>query len=57
LNGTHQLPVYVDDDNLLGRNINTVKPQTLLDANNEVVLEVNPEKTWCMFIYFHQIAE
>jgi hypothetical protein len=46
VNGTHQLLVYPDDVNLLGDNIDTIKKntQTLIDANNEVGLEVNTEK-------------
>jgi hypothetical protein len=41
-NGTHQLLVYVDDVNLLGDNIDTIKKkntQTLIDVG----LEVNTE--------------
>jgi hypothetical protein len=43
LNGTHQLLVYVDDVNLLGDNIDTIKKNapTLIDACEEVGLEVN----------------
>jgi hypothetical protein len=58
LNGTHQLLVYADDVNLLGDNIDTIKKntQTLMDANKEVGLEVNPEKTKYMFLSHHQNA-
>jgi hypothetical protein len=47
LNGTHQLLVYADDDNLLGDSINTIKEnsETLLQANRDVGLEINAEKT------------
>jgi hypothetical protein len=47
LNGTHQLLVYVDDVNLLGDNINTMKKNTvsLTDASMEVDLEINAENT------------
>jgi hypothetical protein len=47
LNGTHQLLVYADDVNLLGDNIDTVKKniETLIDASEEVGLEVNAKRT------------
>jgi hypothetical protein len=39
LNGTHQLLVYADDENLLGDNIDTIKRNTqiLIDASKLVV--------------------
>jgi hypothetical protein len=46
LNGIHQLPVFADDVNLLGDNIDTVKKtiEILIDASNAVGLEVTAEK-------------
>jgi hypothetical protein len=59
LNGTHQLLVYADDVNLLGDNIYAIKKnaQTLIDANKEICLEVNWEKTKYMLLSRHQNAE
>jgi hypothetical protein len=52
LNGTHQLLVYVDDVNLLGDSVNTIKENsgTLLEASKDIGLEVNAEKTKYMII-------
>jgi hypothetical protein len=52
LNGTHQLLAYTDDVNLLGHNIDTVKKntETLIDARNDVGLEINIEKTKYMLL-------
>jgi hypothetical protein len=48
----------VDDVNLLGDNIDSIKKntQTLIDASNKVGLEVNPEKTKYIFLSRHQNA-
>jgi hypothetical protein len=45
LNGTHQLLVYADDVNVVGKNVDTIKKtEALLDVSKEVDLEVNPDK-------------
>jgi hypothetical protein len=46
LNCTHHLLASADDVNIMGENIGTIKknPEAVLDANNEVGLEANPEK-------------
>jgi hypothetical protein len=56
LNGSHQLLTYSNDVNLLGDNIDTTKKniETLIDANKEVGLEINIEKTKCMLLSRHQ---
>jgi len=47
LNGTHQLPVYAVDVNILGGSVHTVKEkaEALIMANKENGLEVNADKT------------
>jgi hypothetical protein len=47
LNGTHQLLVCVDDLNLLGDSVKTIKEnsETLLEASRDIGLEINAEKT------------
>jgi hypothetical protein len=58
LNGTHQLLVYADDVNLLDDNIDTIKKNTvtLTDANKEISLEVNSEKSKYMLLSCHRNA-
>jgi hypothetical protein len=60
VNGTHQLLVYADDVNLLGDNMDTMSinknTSTLIDANKEVGLEVNGEKTKYMLVSHDQNA-
>jgi len=50
LNGTHQLLVYGDDVNILGRSVPTIKENavSLVVASQEIGLEVNTDKTECM---------
>jgi hypothetical protein len=47
LNGTHQLLVYADDNDILGGSIHTIRKNTdaLLIASKEIGLEANAEKT------------
>jgi hypothetical protein len=42
-NGSHQLPVYADDVNILGENTSIIgeKKEVILDAKKEVSLEFN----------------
>jgi hypothetical protein len=58
LNGTHQLLVCADYMNLLGDNIDTINrnTQTLIDASNEISIEVNTEKNKYMLLSHRQNA-
>jgi hypothetical protein len=60
LNGTHQLLLYDDDDdvNMLSQNTNTIKENTeaLILASREVGLEVNTENTKHKVMSLHQNA-
>jgi len=58
LNGTHQLLAYVDDVNILGGSIHTVKEnaEALVAATREIGLEVSADKTKCMVMSRDQNA-
>jgi hypothetical protein len=47
LNGTHQLLFYVDDVNILGESVHTVKEnaESLVVASKVIGLEVNADET------------
>jgi hypothetical protein len=53
LNGTHQLLVYADDENLLGDNMDT-NTESLTDSSKEIGVEVNVENTKYMLLCHHQ---
>jgi hypothetical protein len=52
LNGTHQILVYADYDNLLGDSVNTIKEnrEILLEDSRDIGLEINAEKTKYMIM-------
>jgi hypothetical protein len=56
LNVIHQLLAYADDVSLLGDKIHTIKKntETLIDANKEVGLKINVEKTKYVMLSCHQ---
>jgi len=53
LNGTHQLQVYADDVNILGRSIHTINKnrEALLVASKETGVYINAEKSTCNFMF------
>jgi len=59
LNGTHQLPVNVDDVNILGGSLLPVKENTeaLIVASKEIGLEVNADETKYMVMSREQNAD
>jgi hypothetical protein len=59
LNGTHQLFVYGDDANILGRSVHTVWRNTgvFIVASTENVLDVNAEKSKYMVMSRDQNVE
>ena len=58
LNGTHQLLAYVDDVNILGGSVHTVKEnaEAFVVASKEIALEVNTDKTKYMVMSGDQNA-
>jgi len=58
LNGTHQLLVYADDVNILGRSIHTLKEnaEALVAAIREIGLEISVVKTKYMVMSLDQNA-
>jgi hypothetical protein len=54
---TYQLPVFVDDLNLLGENVDTIKKstQTLLYIVKKTGLEIKAEKTKHIFMSRHSM--
>jgi hypothetical protein len=58
LNGTHQLLVYANDVNILGRSVHSIKKNTegLVVASKEIGLEVHSEKTKYMAVSRNQNA-
>jgi hypothetical protein len=59
LNGAQRLLVCVDEVNLLGDSVNTIKgnSETLLEASSDIGLEITAEKTKYMIMSRHQNSE
>ena len=47
MNGKYQLPVYADDVNMLGENLQTIRENTeiFIKASKDIGLEVNSDRT------------
>ena len=58
INGTHHFLAYVDDVNIMGRSVHTVKKnaETLVAATKETGLQVNAHKTKYMTVFRDQNA-
>jgi hypothetical protein len=56
MNGVHRLLVCVNDANILTGNKNIINMDALLDIREEDALEINAEKTACIFISHHKNA-
>ena len=56
MNGKHQLLVYADDVNMLGKKLQTVREnaEIFIKASKDIGLEVNSEKTKYMITSRHQ---
>jgi len=59
LNGTHQLFVYADDANTLGRSVHTIRRNrgVFIVASKEIILDVNAEKSKYMVMSRDQNVE
>jgi hypothetical protein len=57
--GTRQILAHADVVNLLEDDTGTIRKniETLIDANREVCVEIDTQKTKCMLLSHHQNAE